>query len=241
VVDLKAGKITSTFSTGGKLRANGMAFNPKDKIVIVANSNDEPAPFLSLVSSEPDHKVVAKIPMPDSAENLERSAYHAPSGMFYTVIPVLKSEKPIGGMAQIDAKSGKLIKLHALEGCHPHSLQIVSDTTIFLGCSSAHGAASKPGGDLGIFDIAAGKIEAMLPGAGGNGSSDSNPKLGQVYHAASHGALRVIDVKSKKLVQDIPTSVGARSVGVTQGNNRVYLATNASGPCGACIMVFAPQ
>ena len=64
-------------------------------MVIVANSNDEP-PFLNLISTEPDHKIVAKIPIPESAENLERSAYHAPSGMFYTVIPVMRSDPSKG-------------------------------------------------------------------------------------------------------------------------------------------------
>jgi len=153
---------------------------------------------------------------------------------------VLRPDGTKGGIAQIDPKAGKLVTLHALEGCHPHSLQIVSDSTIFLGCSSAHGPSSKPGGDLGIFDIVSGKLEKVA-GAGGNGGSDTNPKLGQYYHSTSAGTLIVVDVKSRKLVQNIPTSNGARSAAVSRINDRVYLATNAGGPCGACIMVFAPE
>jgi DNA-binding beta-propeller fold protein YncE len=241
IIDLKTGKITATLATGGKLRANAMAYDPKDRIAIVANSNDEP-PFLSLISTEPGHKILAKIPIPESAENLERSSFHAPSGMFYTVIPVLRADPTKGILAQTDAKNGKLVKLHELEGCHPHSLQVVSDTTIFVGCSSAHGAASKPGGDLAIFDIPTGKITSRGAGLGGNGSSDLNPKLGQYYHATTSATLLVIDTKTGKSVQKIPTSPGARSVGVSLGNNRVYLATLAKGgPCGGCVMVYAPE
>jgi DNA-binding beta-propeller fold protein YncE len=241
IVDLKTGRIASTLATGGKVRANAMAYDAKDNIVIVANSNDEP-PFLSLISTEPGNKILAKIPVAESGENLERSSFHAPSGMFYTAIPVLRADPTKGILAQIDAKDGKLVQLHALDGCHPHSLQIVSDSTIFLGCSSAHGANSKPGGDLAIFDIATGTITARGAGLGGNGSSDLNPKLGQYYHATTAATLMVIDMKTAKPVQKIPTSPGARSIAASQANNHVYLATIAKGgPCGGCIQVYAPE
>jgi DNA-binding beta-propeller fold protein YncE len=241
IVDLKTGKITATLATGGKVRANAMAYDPTDRIVIVANSNDEP-PFLSLISTDAGHKILAKIPVPESAENLERSSFHASSGMFYTAIPVLRADPTKGILAQTDAKNGKLVKLHELEGCHPHSLQIVSDTTIFLGCSSAHGAASKPGGDLAIFDIATGKITSRGAGLGGNGSSELNPKLGQYYHATTGATLMVVDMKTGKPVQKVATSPGARSIGVSLANNRVYLATTAKdGPCGGCVVAYAPE
>jgi DNA-binding beta-propeller fold protein YncE len=241
IIDLKTGKIAATLATGGKLRANAMAYDPKDRIVIVANSNDEP-PVLNLISTASGHKILARIPVPESAENLERSSFHAPSGMFYTAIPVLRADQTKGILAQTDAKNGKLVKLHELEDCHPHSLQIVSDTTIFLGCSSAHGAASRPGGDLAIFDIGTGKITSRGVGLGGNGSSDINPKLGQYYHATTGATLMVVDAKTGKSVQKIPTSPGARSIGVSQTNNRVYLATTAKdGPCGGCVVVYAPE
>jgi DNA-binding beta-propeller fold protein YncE len=241
VVDLKTGQIADTIATGGKMRANAMAYDPNDRIIIVANSNEETS-FLSLISTEPGHKILARIPVADSAENLERSAYHAPSGMFYTAIPVLVRDKTKGILAQTDAKSGKLVKLHELDGCHPHSLQIVSDSTIFLGCSSAHGASPKPGGDLAIFDIATGKLKGRGTDLGGNGGSDLNPKLGLYYHSTTSAALVVIDVKTRQLVQKVPTSLGARSVGVSLINDRIYLATTAKdGPCGGCIAVYAPQ
>jgi DNA-binding beta-propeller fold protein YncE len=241
VVDLKTGQIADTIATGGRMRANAMAYDPNDRIIIVANSNEEIS-FLSLISTEPGRKILARIPVAESAENLERSAYHAPSGMFYTAIPVLVRDKTKGILAQTDAKSGKLVKLHELDGCHPHSLQIVSDSTIFLGCSSAHGASPKPGGDLAIFDIATGKLEGRAADLGGNGGSDLNPKLGLYYHSTTSASLVVIDVKTRQLVQKVPTSPGARSVAVSPINGRIYLATTAKdGPCGGCIAVYATQ
>jgi len=163
IIDTKSGAPNGKISTGGKARANGMAFDPNSKTVIVANSNDDP-PFVSLISTELGHKIIASIPVPDSAENLERSAYHAPSGTFYTVIPVSRTDKTKGLLAQTDPKTGKLVQLHEIERCHPHSLSIVTDHTIFMGCSNGHGPSPKPGGDMAIFDIATGKVEPMAPG-----------------------------------------------------------------------------
>jgi DNA-binding beta-propeller fold protein YncE len=241
VIDAKTGQIAGTIATGGTKRANGMALGEDIGVVIVANSNDNP-PYLSFISTAADRKILAKIPIPESAENLERSAYHAPSGMFYTAIPVSRADTTKGLLAQTDPKNGKLVKLHELAGCHPHSLSVVSDSTIFLGCSSAHGPSPKPGGDMAIFDIAAGKLETSLTGYGGNGGSTMNRKLGQYYHSTSAGTLMVVDTKTKKGVQQIPTSNGARSLSVSLANNRVYVATTAKDlACRGCIVVYAPE
>ncbi len=208
VINTKTGQITETVATGGTKRANGMALGEDIGVVIVANSNDDP-PFLSFISTAPDHKILAKIPIPESGENLERSAYHAPSGMFYTAIPVSRGDTTKGFLAQTDPKNGKLVK---------------------------------PGGNMAIFDIAAGKLETYLTGYGGNGGSTVNRKLGQYYHSTSGGTLMVVDTKTKKGLQQLPTSNGARSLAVSLTNNRVYVATTAKElACRGCIVVYAPE
>ena len=73
VVDLKSNVDHGDDRHRRQARANAMAFDPNSKVVIVANSNDE-LPFLSLISAEPGHKILAKLPVAASAENLERSA-----------------------------------------------------------------------------------------------------------------------------------------------------------------------
>ena len=241
VIDRKSGKITATIPTGGQKRANAMAYDPKDHLVIVANPNDKPA-FLSLVSTTPGHQIVARIPVEDAAESLERSDYHAATGMFYTDVPILRADATRGGLAQTDPKTGKLVAVHGIDHCHPHSLALVADATLFLGCS----LAPADGGDLAVFDIGSGKAQATLPDLGGSGDTVVNPKLGQYYQSASGAlggpALRVIDIKSRSQVQKIPTSNGSHSIAISLAQNHVYLPTAAKGgPCGGCIMVFAPQ
>ncbi len=241
VIEPKSGKVIGTIATGGKKRANAMAYDPKDHLVIVANPNDQPA-FLSLVSTEPGHRIVAKIPVEDAAESLERSDYHAASGTFYTDVPILRADHTRGALAQTDPKTGKLVKLHEIDHCHPHSLALVADTTMFLGCS----LAPTPGGELAVFDIGSGKATAYLPDLGSSGDTVVNPKLGQYYQSASSAlggpTLWAVDIKSRKLVQKIPTSNGAHSIGIALANGHVYLPTTAKdGPCGGCIQVYAPQ
>jgi DNA-binding beta-propeller fold protein YncE len=241
VIEPKSRKVIGTISTGGKRRANAMAYDPKDGLVIVANPNDVPA-FLSLVSTGPGHQIVAKIPVEDAAESLERSEYHAAIGMFYTDVPILRGDGARGALAQTDPKTGKLVQLHALDHCNPHSIALVAETTMFLGCS----LAPAPGGDLAVFDVPSGKAEAYLPDLGGSGDTVVNPKLGQYYQSASSAAggpaLRVVDIASRKQVQKIATSNGAHSIGIGLAQNHVYLPTTTKdGPCGGCILVFAPQ
>jgi DNA-binding beta-propeller fold protein YncE len=239
IIDGKTGKVTETISTGGKKRANGMAYAEKADVVIVANSNDDP-PYLSFISAAPGHKILGKVEVPESAENLERSAYHEPSGTFYTVIPVSRADNTKGLIAQTDPKSAKLVKLHQV-GCHPHSLSLASESSLFLGCSSVHGPSPKPGGDMAIFDIATAKVETVLAGYGGNGGSTVNPRLGQYYHSTTGGELMVVDTKTKQGLQKVPTSTGARSLAVGP-NDRVYVATTAKdAACRGCILVFAPS
>ena len=94
---------------------------------------------------------------------------------------------------------------------------------------------------MAIFDIAAGKVEHILAGYGGNGGSTVNPRLGQYYHSTSGGVLMVVDTKTKQGLQKIPTSRGARSVAVGP-DNRVYVAVNGKDqPCVGCITVYAPE
>jgi len=97
-------------------------------------------------------------------------------------------------------------------------------------------------GPLAKSVVATGKVDGSSAGLGGNGGSTTNAKLGLYYHATTNAAIVVVDIKSRKLAQKVPTSVEARSLDVSLASGRVYLATTANnGPCGGCIQVFAPE
>jgi hypothetical protein len=84
------------------------------------------------------------------------------------------------------------VKLHEIEQCNPHSLSVVSDTTIFLGCSSAHEAQSeawRQHGDFRYRDRQGGRIWA--PAWAATAARPSIQTWSNTYHAASNGALVV--------------------------------------------------
>ena len=199
VVDLKTHTIVSTFATGGKLRANGMAFDPSTRIVIVANSNDDAAvPQPDLDRARPQDRgqaagaAVGGEPGALGLSCAERHVLHRDPG-------ARSADKSKGILAQTDPKNGTIVKLHELDRCHPHSLSIVSDTTIFLGCSTAHGPNRKPGGDMAIFDIAQRPDRGLSRRPRRQWRLDrQSGKRGLYYHATTNGALVVVDTKTRR-------------------------------------------
>lgn len=244
VIDLKAGKIVDTISTGGKKRADEIAWDPKNEVFIVANDADEP-PFVTLISTKPGHKIIGKIEFPQATEGIEQSAYNPGDGMFYTDIPEIDHQKTKGGLAVIDPKTAKLVKILPVDNCIPHGLAKGPGTLFFVGCNAGTAKDNLPP-QMSVFDTKTGKVVGIVPGAGGSDEAIANNKVGQWYAATSNDkggpALTVMDSKTNTVIQKFPTAVGAHSVAVSLANNHVYVPTRASnGGCGGCILVLAPQ
>lgn len=247
VVDLKTGKITDTISTGGKDRADEVAYDPKDQVFAVANGDDDPV-FLTLISTKPGHKVIAKIPVPDATDGLEQTVYEPRDGMFYTDVPELNKDKTKGAMLKTDPRTGKVVASEPIDNCRPHGNAVGVGSDLILGCNAGN-TRSKDGmtPQQAIFDTATGKVKAYIPGAGGSDMSAADDKLGQYYTASVGNAdpgpvLAVIDAKTAKLVQKIPTTGLAHSVAVDENNHHVFLP-GAGGDfhgCG-CVIVYAPE
>jgi DNA-binding beta-propeller fold protein YncE len=243
IVDLKTNKVTDTISTGGNKRSNEIAYDPKDETLLVTNPNDKP-PFLTLISAK-DHKVLAKTPLPEATESLERIVYFEPTGSFLVDVPVLNHEHTKGGLAEVDPKTGKVIKMHVIENCNPHSHALISGSQFFIGCAAgAKGTELPP--QMAVYDVSTDKVVAYMPGIGGAGTSAVNARAGQYYAAANNNpggsALGVYDAKTNSMIQHIPTWTGSHSIQVNLKNNHVYLPTRGnSGPCKGCILVFAPE
>ena len=241
VIDLKSGTITDTIATGGNRRIGELAYDSKNHIVIAANQNDQ-IPFLTLISTAKGHKILARIPVRGAINGLERSAYYAPKGKFYTDLPELDGAKGRGALAEIDPVAGKLTRLIALDGCNAHSLAQVSASRFYVGCNAS---PDKPVGPMAVVDVEMGKLVALIPGLGGTGQTAANPKTGQYYAATGNpdgSTLTIVDIKTTTLVQKIPEAYASHSLAVSLRNNHVYLPTIAKdGPCGGCILVYAPE
>jgi len=106
VVDLATNKIVATISTGGKARVDEMAYDPVDHVFAGVNNADDP-PFITLISTGPDRKILAKIEYKDATDGAEQPFYLASTGMIYDSIPQIGPDKAKGAVAEIDPRQAR--------------------------------------------------------------------------------------------------------------------------------------
>ena len=120
-------------------------------------------------------------------------------------------------MAQIDPKSGKLVKLHEIEVPSPqpvgrirrHDLpRLQQQRTVLTGSRAATWRSRRPSG----------KIEGYGAGFGGNGGWTVELGARADCRATTAGELVVVGIESRERVQKIATSPGVALLGV----NLVY-------------------
>ena len=137
VVDLKSNppKISQTIATGGSKRADELAVDTKDGIVLVFNNADKPT-FGSFVSTKPGHKILGKVEVPEATDGVEQSAFVPQTGLFYSSVPEWKEDNKQGGVAVFDPKSMKMLRLINIPGCQPTGLMPGPGTHMLVGCAA---------------------------------------------------------------------------------------------------------
>jgi DNA-binding beta-propeller fold protein YncE len=238
IVDLKSEKIVDTIKTGGSTRLDEMAYDPKDMIFIGVNNAEEP-PFATIVSMKAGHKIIAKVPFNEATDGAEQPGYNAADGMFYIAIPEIKKEPNKGGVAVVDPKSGKVVKMLEVDNCHPNGLAFGPNQNFVLGCSL------KKNPSVSILNAKTGKVVAVVPDIGAADMVAYSKKNNQYYIGASNfpggGVLGVIDAKTNKLVQKVPQKGPStpHSVAVDDNTGHVFVpGGTGNGGCG-CIQVYA--
>jgi DNA-binding beta-propeller fold protein YncE len=242
VVDMKSGKVVATIPMEAKKGgADELGYSPKDNVVAMALPDDEP-PTLVLISTK-DRKIFAKIQVPNASDGFEQTIYSEVDGMFHTVIPELGGDPNKGGMITVDPKTGKQVgEIAPIDNCKPHGNFPGVGNELFIGCNYGQTKDKRPPVQM-VFDVKTGKVTETIAGIGGTDMSGADPGLG-LYYTASAGngegsMLGVIDAKTHKLIQKIPTAGRAHSVAVNTKTHHVYVPEGAGG-CG-CIRVFAPM
>lgn len=243
VASAKTLKVTYTTSTGGTTRLDEMAYDPKNQVFIGVNNAEEP-PFATLISTKPDHKVIAKVEFKDAEDGAEQPAYNTVDGMFYVAIPQIGKDFKNGGVAVINPKDGKIAKMLPVTGCHPNGLVFGPNQNFLLGCS-ATGKHDTPA--VAVIMNANGREVARIPDLGGADMVNYSAKNNQYYFGGgnnpSGAVLGVIDAKTNTLVQKI-AMVGnstPHSVAVDDSNGHVFVPGGGEKGGCSCVMVFAPK
>src|SRR5262249_14984245 len=139
----------SDVSTGGgdSLRADELAFDPEDGVLLVVNNADSP-PFATLVNVNKHTgqlTVGSRITFDlshagfDATNGAEQPAWDPGTGKFYQSIPEVNGPGDgtgiDGGVARINPHTAALEKLFPVQFCQPAGLTLGPHRDLLLGCS----------------------------------------------------------------------------------------------------------
>jgi hypothetical protein len=244
-VDLRSQKVIASVPTGGKKRADELAYDWRDHLLIAVNNADDP-PFVTFISTR-TRKVVGRLALERATDGAEQPVWNPASGLVYLSIPSLDGVKPRGAVAVIDPRRRSLLKLMPVEKCMPAGLALGPHDDLLLGCSDDAIESGFPARSF-IMNAATGRIVASLPRVGGSDEVWSDLAAGRYYLAAVANtggpALGVVDSRANRWIGNWPTGPHAHSVAADRTTGRVFvpLAAGSSDGCPrGCIAVFGPR
>jgi len=219
-------KVLTKLSTGGKKRADEIDYDPKDKKIYAANSDDGIVTVIDAVTNA----IVKKFD--NMGDALEQPRYDSSDGMMYL------TSSGQNAIFQFDPAKDTLVKKFDVgTKCDPNGLAINPTTNhAFLGCSSRSANVAVE------WDLTAGKAVASFDQAGAGDAVFYSAKADRFFFAASNfnrGALMAIfSANPVKFLTGIPTAVGSHAVAYDETNGIIY--TQDQNPNEGALFSFAP-
>ena len=231
-------------------RSDEMAYDPTDKVAIVANDAATPSPYVNLINAT-TNTVTKQIVMngsggtPNATGGIEQSVWMPSNDMFYVSIPQIGTSGP-GGIAEINPLTGAVVNIYNLasfgiSSCSPAGLVKGNGNQLLIGCANA-------GTQTILFDPTAnGNGGAVLKTFDFSGSDevafDAANNMFFVTDSAA-GLLGIINGMNDTFLGSVATATGAHSVAVDPVSGEVFVPLGA-GPnnkicSGGCVAVYAP-
>src|SRR5438874_8868354 len=205
VIDLRTDSIVKTVSTGGTARADEIAYDQKDKLILVANDADTP-PFATLIDTQ-SRAVVARIDFGDATAGLEQPVWDPETHLFYMSVPETAAD-PGGAVPVLDPRTRSRVGLFPVQNCGPAGLSLGPKQQLLLGCGDPTA--------LQVTDAGTGDIVATIAQVSGADEVWYNPGDKHYYVAARNNptgpVLGVIDAETDAWIQNVPTGPNAHSV-----------------------------
>ena len=243
VIDLRSGQIVRSISTGGVNRADEIAFDQRDHVIIIANDAGA-TPFVTFIS-ERDRSILGHISFPAATNGLEQPVWDPETHLFYMSVPQLGADPLHGGIAVMDPRSFSLRTMFPVASCQPAGLALGPHQHLLVGCSQDAIAAGAHAQTI-VMNARDGSTIATITQVGGsdevwfNGGDDRYylAARGMTSNGLSTGTptpvLGVIDAEDNKWITNIPTGPNAHSVAADPVNNRVFVPLRGQG-----VAVFA--
>jgi hypothetical protein len=212
--------------------------------VLAFNNADEPT-FGVFISTKPDHKILGKVEVPDATDGVEQSVFIEKTGLFYSSVPERDKDNGKGGVAVFDPKSMKMLRLVNIPGCQPTGLMQGPGTHMLVGCAAGQDGTKLEPATV-VWDWKTEKVVNVVKEVGGMDEVwyDSGANK---YYTASRGqpggaVLGVIDAKTNKWVENVPTAPGAHSVAADSKSKHAFVPLTASAACQkSCIGVYGEK
>jgi hypothetical protein len=250
VIDLLTQQISDTIVIpNGMARADEMAFDPEDQVLLVANDADSP-PFITLISTRPGHEILRQIFFPEATNGIEQSQWSPKTGLFYLNLPEVAPNGPKTGEGQvvvIDPERLRIVQRFPTHNCDAAGMALGPDNQALLGCSGSTSSGVTLPNESQVIDLRNGHVAAAFPQVGGSDEVWFNPGDNHYYLAARNNVpspvLGTIDAASLRFDNDAPTtSTGDHSVAADPILNNIFVpltarSTNTVCPTG-CIGIY---
>src|SRR2546422_1802545 len=222
VIDLRTNSIVKTVSTGGTARADEIAYDQKDKLILIANDADTP-PFATLIDTQ-SRAVVARIDFSDATAGLEQPVWDPETHLFYMSVPETATD-PGGAVAVIDPRSRSRVGLFPVQNCGPAGLTLAPKQHLLLGCGDPTAVQ--------VMDARNGAIVATIAQVSGADEVWYNPGDKHYYVAARNNpsgpVFGVIDAMTDTWIQNVPTGPNAHSVAANPINDEIFVPLRGTG------------
>ena len=229
IIDIAPGSptrntIIARLNTGGKKRTDEMDYDPVDKKLYAANSDDGIVTAVDAVRNT----IVKKFD--NMGDGLEQPRYNPADGMMY----LTSSEQ--NAVFQFDPRSDVLLrKVTVSVPCNPNGLAINPSTNqAILGCSNTKTPMTV------LWDVTAARVITAFPDVGGGDAVIYNAKTNLFFFAASNfpkgAALAVFSGSPVRWIANAPTAVGSHAVTYDETNRVVYTINQQKGQAG--LMAF---
>ena len=224
-IDLTTDKVVSTFSTGGApgLRADELAYDPEDGLLLVVNNADDP-PFATLITVNKTTGALIppgkRVTFMDATNGAEQPIWDPRTHRFYISIPEVggpgDGTGPNGAVDRITV-NGMVDKRFPVQLCQPAGLTHGPGDDVLIGCAAVFDTKGKAWSKTDansaapqqvILNVKSGAIESVA-GVGGSDEVWFNSGDGNYYTASRNDpvgpVLGVIGAEDETLVQIVPT------------------------------------
>lgn len=234
-IDLRTNTTAGDVSTGGVKRADELAYDPQDHLLLVINNADSP-PFGTFVGVDPTtcKLTVGKRLTFDAAHGVdaqngaEQPVWDPGTRRFYLSIPQIGPSPQNGGVVRINPLAASVEATYPVQFCGPAGLTLGPREDLFIGCNmvfDTNGNVWDPNGTVPaaprdvIIDAKTGHIDATVLGVGAGDEVWFNSGDGNYYATGSGSPERplpaatakgstpagVVDARDERLVQLFPT------------------------------------